>query len=107
MSETLKQNRYKSFETGITASTTHAQGNGPLTASMNHISTVVHNDDTVTLPATSEGDEVSIINSGASQLQIFPASGDDLGNGVDASLSLAAGTQKSFFGIDDTHWVNY
>lgn len=107
MTETFKQTTHKSFETGITASTTHTQGNGALTAALNHISTVVHHDDTVTLPAVSEGDEVSIINSGASQLQIFPASGDDLGNGLNAAITLAAGTQKSFFGIDDTHWVNY
>lgn len=107
MTVTLKQNSPKSYEIGLTASTHHTQGNGALTASMNQISTVTHNDDTVTLPTASEGREVSIINSGANQLQIFPASGDNLGNGLNSSITLAHGAQRSFFGIDETHWVNY
>jgi len=42
---------------GITASTTQTQGNGPLTATVNEVSTVANVGDTVTMPTASVGRE--------------------------------------------------
>jgi len=64
---------------GITASITQSQGQGALTAEVNEVSTVANVDDTVTLPTAVAGLKIIIINKGVSDLQIFPASGDDLG----------------------------
>lgn len=105
MPHTLKSNNHKSFETGITASTTQTQGNGPLTASINEISTVANTGDTVTLPSVTEGFELYIINNGANTLQIFPASGDDLGSGLNTAINLESGAERNFFGIDDSIWT--
>jgi len=94
---TLRSNHHKSYETGITASTTQTQGNGVLTASINEISTVANDGDTVTLASAVEGFETAIINNGAKELQIFPASGEDLGNGLNASVKLEVNEEMKFF----------
>ncbi len=104
MGHTLRQNYHKSFETGITASTTQTQGNGLITADVNEIGTVANKGDTVTLPAASEGSEVSIINNGANDLQVFPASGSTLGNGTNLSIILETNEEIKFFAISDTAW---
>ena len=67
---------------GITASTTQSQGQGALTAEINEISTVANASDTVTLITAAAGVNQTIINNGANDLQIFPASGDDLSRSV-------------------------
>lgn len=107
MVHTLKSNSHKSFEVGITASTTQTQGNGAMTGSLNEIGTVANDNDTVTLPSVSEGLEVSVINNGVNILKVFPASGDNLGNGLNSSITLKSNTEKDFFGVDDTNWVNF
>ena len=101
---TLRSNYHKSFETGMTASTTQSQGNGVLTAAINEIATVANDGDTVTLPAAVEGFETVVINNGAKALQIFPASGDNLGNGLNASVNLAANEEMKFFGTGGTSY---
>lgn len=91
--------------TGITASTTQSQGQGALTSSVNEISTCANDNDTVTLPSsTALSDNVLVINNGANTLQVFPASGDNLGNGVNASTTIAAGSLKRFVSYDATNW---
>ncbi len=107
MVHTLKSNYHKSFEVGLTASTTQTQGSGALTSNINEMSTVANANDTVTLPAAAEGFETAVINNGANTLQVFPASGDNLGNGLNLPTTIEAGTEKEFFGVDDTKWVNY
>lgn len=91
---------------GITASTTQSQGQGALTSNVNQVSTVANANDTVTLPAApSVGSmTVTIINDGANTLQVFPASGDNLGAGADASTTITAGATKMFVSYDATNW---
>jgi len=89
---------------GLTASTTQSQGQGALTSSINEISTVANANDVVTLPSATPGSRVIIINNGANTLQIFPASGDDLGAGVDTSTTLASGNNLEFWSYDSTNW---
>lgn len=96
-------------EAGITASTTQTQGQGALTRNINQVSTVANANDTVTLPAAPSVGSllVRIINDGANTLQIFPASGDDLGAGVDTATTLAAGSTITFVSYDATNWQQF
>jgi len=76
---------------GITASTTQSQGQQPLTDNINEVSTCANANDVVTAPALLAGNPLTIINNGANTLQVYPASGDDLGAGVDTSVTITAG----------------
>lgn len=89
---------------GLTASITQTQGQGAMTAEINEVATVANVDDTVTLPSAVAGLKITVINNGANQLQIFPASGDDLGQGVNIAESLAAGSNKTYVSYDGTNW---
>lgn len=96
-----------SGQSGITASTTQTQGQGALTKEINEVSVVANPNDTVTLPDNVAFTEVTIINNGASALRIFPASGDDLGNGVNIAAILLAGSTVKFISYDTTNWVGF
>lgn len=91
---------------GLTASTTQSQGQGALTAEINEVATVANANDTVTLPAATAGRTCTIINNGSNTLQIFPASGDNLGSGVDVSTTLVAGANRRYTAYDATNWEN-
>ena len=104
-SVTVTEYFYDSVESGITASTTQTQGQGPLTKGVNEISTVANANDTVTLDSAGEGKSQLVINNGVNTLQVFPASGDDAGAGVDTAVTIAAGGSQRFTAYDDTNWV--
>ena len=89
---------------GITASTTQSQGEGALTGKINEVATVASANDTVTLPAAAAGNSCIIINNGANTLQIFPASGDNAGGGVDTAITLAAGSNLFLVAYNATNW---
>lgn len=101
---TVSDHLLRSVTAGITASTTQSQGQQPLTKDINEISTVGNANDVVTLPSAIAGMEIFIINNGANTLQIFPASSDNLGAGVDASTTLIAGATITFVSYDNTNW---
>jgi len=88
----------------ITASTSQSQGNGALTAEVNEISAVGSTNDTVTLPTAVAGLKIILINNGANTLQIFPASGDDLGQGTNNATTMVAGNNVVFTAYDATNW---
>ena len=90
---------------GITASTSQSQGNGPLTADVNVIATVGSANDTCTMPTAVAWMRVTVINNdGANTMRLYPASGDDLGAGVDAYTTLAAGSNITYQAIDAVNW---
>jgi len=89
----------------ITASVTQTQGNGALTNVFNKVDTVANDNDTVTLPTAVAGLEIFVENRGANTLQIFPASGDDLGNGLNIATTLEVGASIKFFTYDTTNWL--
>jgi len=89
---------------GIIAEVTQTQGWGALTAEVNEVSTVANANDTVTLPTALAGLRIVIINNGANTLKIFPASGDNLGAGVDTSTTLASGSNVVYQAYDATNW---
>jgi len=88
----------------ITASTTQTQGQQPLTGKYNEISIVANTDDVVTLPPAQAGISAIVRNNGANRLQIFPASGDDLGNGVNNSVKMQPVECVAFFCVDADNW---
>jgi hypothetical protein len=93
-----------SVTAGITASTTQTQGQGALTKNINEVSTCANANDTVTLPTAAPGLRITVINNGAQTLRIFPASGDDLGAGVNTATTLAAGGVVSYVTYNTTNW---
>jgi len=95
-----------SVTAGITASTTQTQGQQPLTSEVNEVSTCANANDTVTLPSAIAGLWVTIINNGAQTLQVFPASGDDLGAGVDTATTIGAGAHKKWISYDGTNFFD-
>ncbi len=103
--EILISNSLVQTTAGITASTSQSQGNGALTGERNEISTVANPDDVVTLPEALTGRDCQVINDGVNNLQIFPASGDNLGSGVDVSTSIEPGVIATFSAYDTTNWV--
>lgn len=88
----------------ITASTTQTQGNGQLTSSLVNVSVVANANDTVTLISPLSALDHIVTNSGANTLQIFPASGHDLGLGTDNPMTLPVGGAVWFVGISATRW---
>jgi len=97
----------RSVTAAITASTTQTQGQQPLTADYNQISVCANANDTVTLPPAATGMQIVVTNSGAQTLQIFPASGDNLGAGVNASTTLATTKSAIFQAYDATNWIKF
>ena len=89
---------------GLTASVTQTQGQGALTAEINEVATVATTNDTVTLITASVGLCQTVINNGANTLQIFPASGDNLGAGADTATTLPAGQNVQYCAFDTTNW---
>lgn len=89
------------------ASTTQSQGQTPMFASVCNVSTVSNANDVVTMPSAVSGMEVKVANNGANTLQIYPASGDDLGSGVNTSITLAAGSNATYVAIDATNWETF
>lgn len=94
-----------SAEAGITASTTQTQGQQPLTEEINQISTVANDNDVVTLPSATPFVSVKTFNQGANVLQIFPASGDDLGNGTNVSTTLGVNEGVEFISLLNNIWT--
>lgn len=94
----------RSTEAAITASTTQTQGQRPLTVDVNAVATVANANDVVTLPIALAGRSCLVINNGANTLQVFPASGDNLGSGVNTSTTVTAGSRKLFVAFDSTNW---
>lgn len=95
---------------GITAFSGGGQGSAvPLTTSFNVLGTVAAGGDSVALPAIyAVNSLVYIKNDGAESADVFPASGDDLGAGLDTAVALAAGESKVFIStVSNTTWTQF
>ncbi len=92
--------------TGVTASTIQTQGQQPLPGSYNEISTCANNNDVVTMPNSASGEMCIVINNGAKRLQVFPAVGQDLGNGVNQSQLVKAGASVFFVSTSPSAWFD-
>ncbi len=94
----------RSVTATITAVNPGTQGDGPLTSDINEISVCGTASDAVTLPSAVAGMEIFIINNGAQTLEIWPASGDDLGAGVNTATTLVVGANITFVAYNATNW---
>ena len=95
----------RSVAAAVTASTTQTQAGGTaLTKDINNVSVCANANDTVTLPTAAAGMSITIFNNGAQTLRIYPASGDNLGTGVDTLTTLAAAANVTFTSFDATNW---
>lgn len=94
----------RSLQTNITANTTQAQGDSALTRDYNNVTTVANVNDSVTLPAALTGRYCMVRNAGANTMKVWPASGDDLGAGVNTATTIIAGAHKVWVGITDALW---
>lgn len=94
----------RSIDATITASTTQTQGQFPLTKDISRVSAVANANDTVTMAAAAAGLTKVIINDGANTLQVFPASGDNLGAGLNMAITMAAGSVGMWIAYDATNW---
>ncbi len=85
-------------EVGMTAFATGGQGSATqIDTSWAVFSTVATLADSAKLaPIHSVGTIVTVKNDGAADMDLFPASGDDLGAGVDTAVSVVAGTAAAF-----------
>lgn len=89
---------------GIGASTTQTQGQAPVKSTLVRVTSVANDNDVITLREPELGMDQIIMNLGANILQIFPESGDDLGVGTDASMTIQSGGSVWFVGIDADTW---
>lgn len=85
---------------GLTADSGSAQGNGIITSTFNVYDTVGTAGDAATLPATFAVGTIIYVKNGAAanSMDVFPASGDDLGEGANTVLALAAKDFVVFIG---------
>ena len=107
LAEDISKMGLQSVTTGITAFATGGQANAvELTTTINEITTVGTTGDSVKLDAAAAtyAKRRTILNKGANACDVFPASGDDLGAGVDTAVSLAAGVNITYESYDATNW---
>ena len=98
---------FKGATAGITAGTTQTQAGGEdlLTGGLNEVGTVANDYDAVTLPLARAGKKITIVNTGANRLQIFPGLGDNLGHGNNISMNIMVNENISFDAFDSTTWI--
>lgn len=92
--------------TGLTAHVGGGQASGTaLTAELNFFSTVANAGDSATLSADITVMRQVVVNDGAHDMDVFPASGGAIDAGsTDAALSVVAGTMREFFRKSNTLW---
>jgi hypothetical protein len=92
---------------GLTADPSSVQGGGVILCSYNVYSTVATIGDAATLPAAFKvGTKVWVKNDAANSMDVFPASGDDAGGGVDTAVAVAGGATALFIAtVVDATWT--
>ena len=101
-------NIFHSLTTGVQAAGTTQGTATALTKHINNVTVVATNQDGVKLPSAVAGMKVVIINKDATDpLKVWPATGDDLGAGVNAvsGVTILAGASRTYYAIDDTYWI--
>ena len=96
------------IDAAVTAFAGGGQGSATqLNQSYNIVTTVATTGDSIKLPPINHvGGLVYVKNNGANSLDFFPASGDDLGLGVDTALSVSAGAAVTFMhSVSNTTWT--
>jgi hypothetical protein len=105
---TLTSNLYRNISAAVTASTTQTQAGGTaLTRDLVFVTTCANDNDTVVLPTASAARQLFIFNTTAHIVRVFPASGDDLGAGVDTMTAnpIQPGKHYMYTAKDSTNWA--
>lgn len=97
---------YQSLTTGITAFATGGQASATaLTKNFNNVTVCATAGDSVKLPSAEAGLEIVVKNSGATSLDIFPATGDSIDAlAVNLAVRIAPSSVARFFAISATVW---
>ncbi len=87
-----------SFQNGIQATAGGGQGGAfALGTCINRVTTVATAGDSVRLPASAGGLQITVSNAGAASLNVFPAVGDAInGQAANAAVAVPAGKTSSF-----------
>lgn len=95
-----------SLTTSITAFATGGQTNATqLSSDYNIITTCATAGDSVKLPAAASGREITVFNSGAAALAVFPGSGDTINSGsANASVTVPVSGVAVFRGLSASAW---
>jgi hypothetical protein len=106
--KTLTTPQINAATVGVAATVTagtNAQGQGALTSDINVVTTASNNPSGVTLPTATVGRWVSIVNSGANPLKVYPASGAAIdGLGANVAVDLPVGAKLEFLASTTTKW---
>ena len=86
------------------ADATPAQGEVPLRARISQVTPALE-DESVTMPYAVQGRRITIYNTAALDLQIFPAKGDNIGDGVDDPMFLAGIAHVELFALNKVNWI--
>lgn len=84
---------------------TNAQGQGPITQDFNIITTAAANPSGVTLPTAVTGRRVSVVNRGANPINVYPATGAQIGSlAVNLPWPVQVGASLDFIARSATQW---
>lgn len=97
------------FESSQTNITAHAGGGQAsafqLTKSYNVVTVVASAGDSVKLPASGAGAEITVVNIGSNALAVFPQTGDQIdGGAVNASVPVPAGGTATYQSVNAGNW---
>ncbi len=97
---------YESSQTGITANAGGGQsGATALTKSYNVVTTVASVGDSIKLPASGGGSEITVVNIGSNALAVFPSLGDQIdGGAVNASVPIPVGGTATYQSVNSGNW---
>jgi hypothetical protein len=96
---------FNSVNAGVTANPNSTQGDSPITKMITQIATSATAGDVVTLPPAVAGAVIIVMNDGAENVEVFPASGDNInGAGTNARYVLDPAKNAMFIAHDATHW---
>lgn len=95
-----------SHKTGITAFAGGGQASATaILHEINRVTTVATAGDSVKLPAASPGMRITLINAGASIMDVFPSTGEEIdGLGMDTQYPMIAGDVTTFFCAASGQW---
>lgn len=97
----------QSTTTGITAHAGGTQALGvALTTMANNVTVCATGGDSVVLPATAAGLQISVANNGAASCNVFPPVGSTMNGTLNAASALAAASVGLYFGVTATAWIS-
>jgi hypothetical protein len=90
---------------GTVTGGTNAQGQGAITADQTTVTSTPNNPSGVTLPTAVAGRRVSVVNRGTNPINLYPATGAQIGAlAANAPLALAVGQSVDLFARSATQW---